>query len=272
MTDMIGVSRRGAIALAGIGTAGLALAGCKGSNSISEPAKIGGFDPPFGEDPNPPAVAPAEVFAPLALTLVRITSAANFGLDINYTSIKSADGAAFSTTDSEREKIAAKWFKKLVKVGGRKKFREIADDVEKLHRFRNGARDVENFENFGSNGKSEFYFWIDSTQVEFVKRKKANPGDPERFHLVSFSQFLSDDGAAKPNKSFFARPVNGTGLPGLVFAVRNFFRGEDGKDMTPGQTAVKHAMNLHFKAKANGNLWIPMVIDPDTGNGVGYEP
>lgn len=274
MTDSIEFSRRGMIAVA---SAGLALAGCNATKSPNKPVKIAGIDPPYGDEPNPTSTTPQDDLSPLALTLVRIASTGNFGLDINYASVKNTSGAAFSNIETDREAIARKWFKKLENGSSRRRFRGIPDEtVEVLHRFKAGttsaSRDLDNFNEFGSNGKSEYYFWIDSPQIEFFRRRPLNTGEPDRYHLISFSRILTNDDDAKPNKTFLARPVLNTGLQGLVIAVKNYFRDEYGNDMQKDDAALKYAMNIHFKAKANGNLLIPMVIDPDTGNGVGYEP
>lgn len=60
---------------------------------------------------------------------------------------------------------------------------------------------------------------------------------------------------------------------GFMFKVENWSRKPDGTPV--GAEEVRHSMNIHFSIPVNtGNkiIMMPMVFDPDTGNGTGNEP
>lgn len=149
----------------------------------------------------------------------------------------------------------------------------------------------EGFKDFNFGGSSRIYIYVDDQQgVTFDEQ-----------NLVQFTKYSADHSASgvrrimKKNKSFSKGSIieaNITGLPGKILYLENKFKkfrdedwewmGED--DITnpgyppspnpsnPKQPFLEYSMNIHLRMKMANGSSIPLVIDPNTGNGGGWEP
>ncbi len=292
MSETTGISRRNAMMAAGVGMVALTLTGCEAGNEpragkCNAPKPEGKFDP-FGLEPNEalwikqsgglPKGLPA--FNPVYITLVTISSDHPWDLSVNQASFGDMSGM----TDAEREAMATFLFQDSLRNG--KRFRNIPRtgkgpagkpyqiyERERPAPPRSGdpkVVDIDGFEYFGSNQQVEIYFLIDAAPGTGVTI------DPAA--LISFAQRTTKGKDAAKNDRFFAREVSGHGLPGFLIAVRNYYCTFDeascGFDPNPGPDEVLYAMNVHFALSGKGPNKdpIPMLIDPDTGNGMGWEP
>lgn len=291
MTDTNGISRRGAIALAGMGTAGLALAGCdKSQKGGGTELKTFGKYEPYGIEPNlanlPGQQVPAEfpTFAPEYITIVRISSRSEWGLTVNHASFK-----AKGLDRNGRLKLASDVIKDIAPGAQTRKRLKQANPSFRPHMRATGnfmnETDIVSFADFGSNQQVELFVWLDDQSPGNPAIKGDVQIDPT--YLISFAPMTIASKRAEPNDSFIARPVSIGGLNGAVFAIENYFctynteslKYEVDRPQQAGATPKIFAMNFHFTVpntdlnpQQHSLKRIPMVIDPDTGNGVGYEP
>lgn len=127
------------------------------------------------------------------------------------------------------------------------------------------------FKNFGFANQHELFFFFDNTGVVLDDRL-----------LVVFTErpLLDSSTQIHKNYSFIeAKSVNesemGTDLyaKGRMFRMRNYVQFEGGGPILAGSGHHQtYSMNIHFKVAAGTNEWLPMTIDPETGNGAGHEP
>lgn len=289
------VSRRSMIALAG---ATAILAGCKdNSRTTAGPTRddgipdsctslkiLGKYDP-WGLEPNLKNWQNSSIgklptslpnFAPAYITLVRISPRKGvFGLEINHASYNAA-----GYSQGERADLAQSLFSQVSPGAARKHFREIPPRgnnpagkpfaIYSRHAPAPGPNpvvDLDGFENFGSSQQVEIFVWFDVPAGLSI--------DPTL--LVSFAPFTQSNNGASKNDRFFAREIMGN-LPGKLIAIENYFTTFSESDCTfapdDGKKDKVFAMNIHFNLDGAGpsRLPIPMVIDPDTGNGNGSEP
>ena len=269
-----GISRRNMIVLAG---AGAALAACSSTGEGGrDDAGVLGRPGPWGLDPNVrnwPAGLPQGLpeFRPNYITVLIISSPAPWKLTANY--------ASFETTgmdEAAREARALAILRFIApNAQARKPLRDTASQPWQVYK-RKGPRhkdqiDVASFDGLGSNQAAELFIWLDIPNA-------ALGGD----YWLSFTPQTAAGAPAARNDSFFARAL-ATAVHGRpVLAVRNSFTSydEQTRTFTPrvsGSAAAIYAMNLHFQlpdgsAGGGGLEPFPIVIDPDTGNGIGFEP
>ena len=264
------VSRRNLMLATG---AGLALAACDraGSNPPLTGAgkNIEGIDPPRGDDSN--GALPTAPFAPKFVTLVRISSDGAWDFSANHASFD-----ASGLTEAQRKTLATdifKHFKGVHPPGNRaiRKFGELKDqtkDYRIAERDHNGY-DRMDFSQFTFGGQHEIYIWFDSKDVSLV-RKAAD----QKLHLISMSHQRADGTTTDTNKSFYAMDFGPTPaeLKGPIIVVRNYFRNASGNPVTAADGELKYSMNIFFKAKNKQKVDMTIILDPDTGNGVGFDP
>jgi hypothetical protein len=296
MTDSSGFSRRSAIAITGIGAAGLALAGCKEiQESSGTKLKTLGKYEPYGVEPNlanlPDQKVPDEFpeFKPDYITIVRISSRSEWGLTVNHASFE----AKYLNRDG-RLKLANEIINYIAQEGQKRMRLKSASAKFKNHKRSAGKfkdeTDIISFAEFGSNQQVEIFVWLDDQSPGNPATKGDVKIDPK--YLISFSPMTFENAKANPNDSFFARKIeiidsNKIPLNGAFFAIENYFctfnekteKYEVDEPQNSNDAPKMFAMNIHFTVpntdeypQPDSLKRIPMVIDPDTGNGVGYEP
>lgn len=129
--------------------------------------------------------------------------------------------------------------------------------------------DYQDFAHFGFKSQHELFFFFESTDIEL---------DADLLAVFTRRSTVAPSRTNDPNHSFIhARPVlqqeMGPALfaRGRMFRMRNYVQFKGGGAILAHQEQ-KYSMNIHFKIRAETNAWVPMVIDPETGNGTGHEP
>ncbi len=290
-----GFSRRNMMVLTG---AGVALAACK-QEGAAGPARtegdvnlaamvpwgkypIHGVEPNAANLPNNsmPDIFPA--FAPKYITIVRISARKAWGLTVNHASFK-----VTGTTRTDREKLATDIIADISKGGGQRKRLGAADPAKFTHHVRlggnhKGSNELVSFTEFGANQQTEIFIWLDSDSSN--SGSKAGDIQTDGKYLISFSPMTSAGAPALPNDSFLARQVTLPNVSDPVIGIENYFCSFDNVTKkfvvdNPGISPKLFSMNIHFtvaddddKLDQYSDKRIPIVIDPDTGNGVGFEP
>lgn len=264
------INRRSAIAIMG---ATSVLAACSGTGAPAPKPKLDiyGRNPSFGPEPNVDKWgAGLPNFEPQFITLVRISSPEPWKISVNHASfdVSKVDGKYPDETD--RKKLALKLFSEvaLKDVQPRKRLNAVTSG--KLYKRHNIPHetdtDIVGFGEFGASQQTEIYIWIDTPKAVI-----------DRNYVISFSPKTGTGKDADPNDSFFAKGLAESVYGGPLILVRNYFCTYDdsSKKFTSRKPTTKpanYAMNIHFSIPGDGAEMIPMVIDPNTGNGGGFEP
>jgi hypothetical protein len=76
-----------------------------------------------------------------------------------------------------------------------------------------------------------------------------------------------------PNDAFFnaAEVLNPGPADTKLIRIRNYATNTDGLPI-PAGTPLDYSMDIKFQIHAGSAGWVTMIVDPDTGNGTGYEP
>jgi len=121
------------------------------------------------------------------------------------------------------------------------------------------------FEDFGFVSQNEIFIYLHHPDMNLAV-------DPQA--LISFKNLGNDD----PNYAFFhAREVQlptgpgDLGERGNLIRIENYFTKEDGSLLKPVDRR-NYSMDIRFQVNAGAAGPITILIDPDTGNGIGYEP
>lgn len=275
------ISRRGVVALLGATTA---LAAC----GESQPSKSGtsvdstGRFPSAGFEPNVkdwPSGNPDGLpdFKPRFITLMVISSAEPWKISVNHASFEALDQKEYPLSDDARQKKAIAILEEIANSGKKRKRLADSNKYWKIYKRLRGNHkdltDIVGFNEFGSNQQSEIYIWID------CDRAKIDPA-----YVISFSPKSGFGEDSASNDSFYSKGLATTIAGGPVIVVRNYFSTHDEKatpkfaarnsslTIPPGTEQSVYAMNIHFSVPGEGSEMIPIVIDPSTGNGGGYEP
>ena len=260
--------------LLGVTGAGLALSAC---NAWGPSGQHGAGVVPFGTSPDhgdsPTASPPTNrKFAPNHIALVHVEPLPDWAMLVNYTSLDLPSG----NTDETRLKRAAAIFttKSNAAAGSKKaRFRELRsnkpNDYKDVHYFsrHGGVYDYDDFSNFRFASQTEIFFFFDSTHIGF--------GSP----LMTATAMTSTGASCAENYSFYGAmlvdeedPVlQGLKGKGRILRVRNYVMDKDGNKIT---TPVAYSLNIQLSVRNDsaGGGTLPIIFDPDTGNGVGYEP
>jgi len=260
--------------LLGVTGAGLALSACNGLRS-SRRHDFGftpyGTSPDFGDSPTAPPPA-GRKFEPRHIALVHVEPLKDWEMLVNYTSLDLSSG---NTDETRLQRAAdiftAKW--NTVTSEKKARFRELKiskpNDYRDIHYFskHGGVYDYDDFENFKFESQTEIFFFFDSPHIEF--------GSP----LMAATQLTSNGSSCAPNYSFYGCVLvdeNDPALQGLrgkgrILRVRNYVTDKEGKTIT---TPVSYSLNIQLSVKNDGagGGRVPIIFDPDTGNGLGYEP
>lgn len=259
--------------------------------------KAAGLDN-FGDDPHSPPPVPAPTYDPKHTVIVHISSKAAWDLRINHAHFDN-DKPTTNGDPKERNVLAASILaNKFAK--GHKSFKDEAGvpkpDAEFMpvhrHQVPNELADYVNFAFFGCSKPHDIYvFFEHNKQLTMLN-------DPSFKALVTFSKKRKDGSPLKPNRSFYnatevdlvalnaslPKPLQGK-LRGTLLRIENHLtkrtRPEvDGVDENNSDNIVidtaetlYYKMNLPFVVNKSGafegNI---VIIDPDTGNGQGYDP
>jgi hypothetical protein len=155
------------------------------------------------------------------------------------------------------------------------------------------------FENFGFKAQHRVYFFVDNSDIAFDKRTlfvEANGDTKIKANLIRFTKYLSRDRRAAqtnpaylryepadPNYAFWnARTKSIDGGTDNLLVVDNYQTKLDDNNagkLVPIEADKElklYSMNIHLLAKsldqAGNVLHIPLILDPDTGNGSGNDP
>ncbi|HEX8625599.1 MAG TPA: hypothetical protein VF782_11030 [Allosphingosinicella sp.] len=129
----------------------------------------------------------------------------------------------------------------------------------------------ENFDSWAFGSQSKIYIFIDNDSVRF---------DPE--NMVQFAKYSARmEGGSKPERAqnnTFLNPIIDTGIypPYEVLVLENWYCDGQGRPIET-ENHEKYSMNIHLRMKVSTHDFpegfddVPLVLDPDTGNG-GSEP
>lgn len=268
------LSRRSLFAIAG---AGVVLAGCsRGTGQNDEKsAAVLGTNEPYGFNPHALPEGLSQVpFAPDYLTIVRIASPGAWRFSANHASFGIDDPA--SNTPEAR---LAQALRILRKVGPGRKFGALRpgkpDAEAKIYRRTDhgsdpdSGYDIDDFSKFEFASQHEIFVYYDSQDVTL-----------EDANLLSFSHFLTAGAKrASMNDSFVVSRVPDDQLPanlkGKLIRIQNYNTIKEAgtfrrRDPAVATEKAEYSMNFHFTLP--GVKPIPLVLDPDTGNGYGGQP
>lgn len=235
---------------------------------------------PWGREPNVvdwPEGNPADLptFAPNYITLVRISSSEPWKISVNHASFEAKDNAEKPLGTDARKAKAIEIFNEIAPKDKPRK-RLSAASGKKIYARKKGGHagktDIVGFGEFGADQQTEIYIWIDAPTASIDKG-----------YVISFSPLTGTGENADPNDSFFAKGLTESIHGGPLIVVRNYFSTYDDETKTfssrisasatnPGTKPANYAMNIHLSVPGDGTEMIPIVIDPNTGNGGGLEP
>lgn len=274
-----GLSRRDLVAVAGTS---IALAACNKTGDTGKadscltikddtipgtnngPYKMRGYPAvPYGDDPHD---QPPKEFKPAFISVLHIAANGLWSYDINYAHFEIQQ----NLNDAERLEQAIIRLEKKISSPRKSSFGKISEQnlkpYVKMKTDVGKQCDYLEMEPLEFNSENEIFIFIESGKVGLDDKK-----------LISFSNGLSDGSLAAENYSFYwARlvPQNDLGSiknNGQMIRLRNYCLDAGGNSQI-GKPELKHSLNIHFGAPLKSRGFVPMVIDPDTGNGSGNEP
>lgn len=199
-------------------------------------------------------------FKPNHISIVYVDFISPWMIEINHASWR------YSSTDPARRREKAVQILKLRTAGTR--FKNLAAPHIPYRRVDNNKFETESFDKFGFATQSEIFIYFNHPDVEL-----------SQYWPITFTPFSDLGYEREPNYSFFNAavvPFNELdGLSGRMMRVRNYVVDENYDEIKAnnanGNYNATYAMNLHFSMPGTTEH-VAMVIDPDTGNGVGHEP
>lgn len=271
------VSRRNLMLAGG---AMLALSACDGK-ATGQKAKDGplkdlGYGPSNGDDanlgfPKNPESTPV-AFNPGFITLVRVSSNGAWNLTANHASFVTSE------TDYDKRKALAgeilRHFKGIFPKGNKKiaRLSELKGQTKDYGIAMRNDRtyDRTDFVDFDFGHQHEIYVWFDSPAVTLAE-KTATKGGPL---LITMTHNRADGTPTAVNRSFYAEAFEPQKYKpdGPIIVVRNYFRDENGDPITKPGLDLKYSMNIYFQLKNISGKVMTLILDPDTGNGTGYDP
>jgi hypothetical protein len=284
------VSRRNFVALAGATAAVAACSKAEDKVQITNEPKINmqtldafldekglglnGKNPHF--DPTKPENPKPEEFKPPYIVVAHIESRAPWHMKVNHAHYKT-NLADLDNTPEKRLEIALEILKQKIdpeKETSTKKRPKRFKNITNPSVFDKGSSDYADYDGMkkiGFNSKHELFVFFESRQIALTSNR-----------LIYFSKTRRDGvTVAEDNDSFFnARIVgdnevnNASSVKklGKIIRIENHCIYEDGKTRV-GQTEAVYSMNFVYMAPdGETGEYIPMIIDPDTGNGLGNTP
>lgn len=286
MSKIDGISRRGALAIAGVGAAGLALAGCKktgdggGASTAVDPKRDStlvadflaeqGLDN-YGDNANGPPPVSGLAYNPAYMMLIHLKSGGPWEITSNHAHFAFAQP---TYNPAARAKRACEIFaNKVTKNHGRFKDEPRGSNFQVVDRkpanptpeFADGM----SFSDFNFGHQHDIYIFFEHKPGD-VRFDTANK------NFVIFSEHFGNGTKTDPNNAFFnASLVTDPNLlgalngKGSVLRLDNYFTVKSGANYVPiGSTTQIYKMNFVYIARSD----IVMLVDPDTGNGQGYDP
>lgn len=144
-------------------------------------------------------------------------------------------------------------------------------------------RREENLEDFDFDSQNLIFILLDHHEDEFRFDDRKDTLSKKQANLVRFSHYAGqadstdiDYTEVEPNNAFMnARLIDvidtGTFDGQKLLCIENWYTDEFGKTVT-GKPRLRYSMNLHLLATTEGGAVLPLIIDPDTGNGMGNNP
>lgn len=275
MTD--GVSRRNLVFTGG---AAAALTSCTPGPSrmsaLNVPTRRAGFDDNHGSDPmGPPTYPGPVVYLPRFIAIAIIDFDKPWTIDVHHASFPLPPDSA-GDRDRRRD-LAKKAISWVVESNGRKLGHLNAkpsgyEDLVPYERKKDphkGKHHIASFDGFRFASQNEIFIFLRNPDIVL-----------NRSRLVRVTRYSDEiEDVMTCNYSLFrAESIEGDDLGplenhGKLIRVENHVRDEKG---LPSGKDTNYSMNIHFrmKVKPEGGerSYVPMVIDPDTGNGQGNEP
>lgn len=289
MTD-IELNRRNLIAAAGLAAAGTALAGCDligGSEpkvAAISPKEVAGLLGEFvqdrginnyGHNPNDAPIGPTVPFNPQYMAVIHMTSRGPWAINSNL--------AHFAFADQDKSK-------RIDHAGA-----ILLNKLTKNHkRFRDAGRGnaFSPFDRRPGDARPEFADFLEFAEFDFLHQHdlyvfyEHKPGevlfDPNQ--LVTFSQYQFGGAQADENHAFFNAEVIDPAQTGQLAGKGSLIRLENHYTVWNGSQYEligpegqvlgaaldkSYKMNLIYVAGSSG---LPVLIDPDPGNGMGGTP
>lgn len=227
-----------------------------------------GYPEPYGANPADNAPGHFGAFEPLYVCLLHVRFEPDWRLTINHASYRYQGQ---QTPDARLAKAREIFTDKL---GGNYQFGEQAmqdlghvsyawllPDHQPDH-----PRDSTTFADFKFRSPTEIFIFLESPTVYTGVRER----------LLACTKYGSKPTPLHENYSFYGAdsvPDSAMGAllrRGRMIRVRNYAKLRDGS--SSDTQAQEYALNIHFKIPGGPAGLIPMVLDPDTGNGMGNEP
>jgi hypothetical protein len=284
------LNRRNLLAAAGLGAASAALAGCNQpvggdkSTAAINPKELSGLVTDFinerginnyGHNPNEAPSGPTMPFNPKFMVVVHMTSKGPWAINSNL--------AHFAFTDADKAK-------RITQASN-----ICLNKLDKKHRrFRDEGRrkPYSPYDRKPAEAQPDFADAIEFAEFDFVhqhdiyifyEHKKGEVMfDPDQ--LITFSEYQFGGAPANENQAFFNAEVIDPALTGKLADKGSLIRlenhytvwktnkyelvGPEGQQL-PFGVAQNYKMNLIYVAGSSG---IPMLIDPEIGNGTGDDP
>lgn len=207
----------------------------------------------YGDDPSKPG--PNALLADYySLVIIRITK------DLKF---EASHGSFNSPSKDDEAKVRAAVLAQLngLKPGG---------DVQSLNPLKDSSG--YNFVNWGFGSTRRVYVYVDNATLKFEKN------EPLSFKAVSSLRYIDTEIARSrkisPNKSFFGAKSEDRFAQGSLLYFENYFLDDSGKPLPPKPVnPIYYSFNFNMlMAAQNGAKPIPIVIDPDGGNGMIFPP
>jgi hypothetical protein len=262
MTD--GLSRRDLVALGGAGLALSAFDWKEGGGSAVAAADDPPLYPmapcePHGLHPSSPpnGTTHSQDFVAQYICVIHLNFSEPWRMSVNYASFRMKGFTDLARLKKAKNVLIERFDPKVPVT----RFSQLS-----INRPYKGI-DWIDFNKFGFGTKHELFFFFESPNVSLDKD----------WLIVLPRLSLKHPGTDNdPNYSFlYARIVSEIDMgsylysKGRMFRVRDYVQDKHGNPIT---TSEDYSMNIHFKIACGINEWVPMVIDPETGNGAGNEP
>jgi hypothetical protein len=235
-----------------------------------------GFDDNWGQDPHGPPkyekpVTP--VYLPKFIAVAIVNFRKKWMVDVHHASFELAPQMA--TNPAYRCELAVALISWVIKEN--KKLGELSstqtgenDHLPYKRKYGNhaGAFHISSFRDFSFLSQNEVFIFLRNKDIALNSKR-----------LIRFTRYSDTNDEMDLNYSFFnAKEATSACLGdlakhGKLIRVENHVTNCDG---SPTIEKTHYSMNVHFrmrvKPEGSEREYIPMVIDPDTGNGAGNEP